>query len=130
MKQNTFRINNKKENKGPKKAGSGSIFSRFDKSIGGSSSENGLPVKYLPYVMFFVAIGIFYIGNSHYADKTTRKIDKLHQEVEDLRADFTTLKSEYMFASKQSEVAKKVKKINLEESEVPPFKIVIEKGEY
>ncbi|MBK6266968.1 hypothetical protein JKA74_18130 [Marivirga sp. S37H4] len=131
MKQNTFKIKDKKENKGQKSgSGSGSIFSRFDKSIGGNSAENGLPVKYLPYVMFFVAIGIFYIGNSHYADKTTRKIDKLHQEVEDLRADFTTLKSEYMFASKQSEVAKKVKKLELKESEVPPFKIVVEKGEY
>ena len=35
-----------------------------------------------------------------------------------------------MFASKQSEVAKKVKKIGLQESEKPPFKIVVEKGEY
>jgi phage shock protein A len=75
-------------------------------------------------------LGIFYIGNSHYADKTIRKIDKLEQEVEDLRADYTTLKSEYMFASKQSEVAKRVKKLGLVESQEPPFKIVIEEGEY
>ncbi|PTB97132.1 hypothetical protein C9994_04230 [Marivirga lumbricoides] len=131
MKQNTFKIKDKKQNKGKASSGgSGSIFSRFDKSIAGASSENGLPVKYLPYVLFFVAMGIFYIGNSHYSDKTTRKIDKLHQEVEDLRADYTTLKSEYMFASKQSEVAKRVKKLGLKESEEPPYKIVVEKGEY
>ncbi len=129
MKQNTFRVKEKKENKG-QKSGTGSIFSKFDQSISGGSSENGLPVKYLPYVLFFVVMGIFYIGNSHYTDKTTRKIDKLHQEVEDLRADYTTLKSEYMFASKQSEVAKKVKKLGLKETEVPPFKIIVEKGEY
>jgi hypothetical protein len=35
-----------------------------------------------------------------------------------------------MFASKQSEVAKRVKKLGLVESQEPPFKIVIEEGEY
>ncbi|WKV14051.1 FtsL-like putative cell division protein [Marivirga harenae] len=127
MSENTFK---KKDKNQAKDSASGSIFSKLDKKLGGNNGEGGLPVHYLPYVLFLVAIGIFYIGNSHYADKTTRKIDKLHQEVEDLRADYTTLKSEYMFASKQSEVAKKVKKLGLKESEKPPFKIVIEKGEY
>jgi len=51
-------------------------------------------------------------------------------EVEDLRADFTTLKAELMFASKQSEVAKKVKEQGLEESMSPPYKIEIDPDEY
>jgi len=127
MSENTFKAKDKNK---AKDSASGSIFSKLDKKLGGKNAEGGLPVHYLPYVLFFVAMGIFYIGNSHYADKTTRKIDKLHQEVEDLRADYTTLKSEYMFASKQSEVAKKVKKLGLKESEKPPFKIIVEEGEY
>ena len=105
------------------------MMSKVDRFLERETSQ-GLPVQYLPYILFFVVLGIFYIGNSHYADKTIRKIDKLEQEVEDLRADYTTLKSEYMFASKQSEVAKQVKKLGLEESEEPPFKIVVEEGEY
>jgi hypothetical protein len=72
----------------------------------------------------------FYIGNSHYAEKTIRKIDKVKKEVSDLRADYTTLKADYMYASKQSEVAKKVAKIELYESMQPPSKIEIVKGEY
>ena len=126
MSQNTYR---KDKSNGPKQ-GSGSIFSFLDKKLGGDKESEGLPVQYLPYILFFVVMAIFYIGNSHYADKTIRKIDKLEQEVEDLRADYTTLKSEYMFASKQSEVAKKVKKMGLVESQEPPFKIVVEEGEY
>jgi hypothetical protein len=35
-----------------------------------------------------------------------------------------------MFASKQSEVARKVKPFGLEESLEPPHKIVVEQGEY
>jgi hypothetical protein len=124
---NTYKT---KEKGNTDRQGAGSIFSFLDKKLGGDKSGDGLPVHYLPYILFFVAIGIFYIGNSHYADKTIRKIDKLQQEVEDSRADYTTLKSEYMFASKQSEIAKRVKKIGLEESQEPPFKIVVEEGEY
>jgi hypothetical protein len=40
------------------------------------------------------------------------------------------MKADYMFASKQSEVAKKVRKIGLEESKTPPNKIVVQEGEY
>ena len=47
-------------------------------------------------------------------------------EVEDLRADYTTLKADLMFASKQSEVARQVSEIGLKESLKPPYKVVVE----
>jgi len=59
-----------------------------------------------------------------------RKINNVQTEVEDLRADYTTLKSDLMFSSKQSEVAKKVNAFGLKESLTPPYKVVVEKGEY
>jgi hypothetical protein len=92
--------------------------------------EEGFPVQYLPRILFVVFLGLLYISNTHYADKTTREIEKSQSEVEDLRADFTTLKADVMFASKQSEVARRVKSIGLEESLKPPFKVVVKKGEY
>ncbi len=92
--------------------------------------ENGLPVKYMPKVLFVTGLMIFYIGNSHYADSTIRKIDKLKVEVEDLRADYTTLKSDYMFASKQSEIARSVSRLRIKETLQPPKKIVIDESEY
>jgi hypothetical protein len=108
-----------------------SLFSLLQSAVGLENIfENGLPVRYLPYIFFLTGMGIFYIGNSHYTEKTIRKIDKMQVEVEDLRADFTTLKSDYMFASKQSEVAKKVRAMGLIESSIPPFKIEVGKKEY
>lgn len=92
--------------------------------------DNGLPAKYIPHTLFLTAIGIIYIGNNHWAEKTIRKIDKARIEVEELRADYTSLKADYMFASKQSEVARKVNKIGLKESYTPPNKLVIDKSEY
>ncbi len=92
--------------------------------------DEGLPSKYIPHILFLTAIGIFYIGNNHWAEKTIRKIDKMRVEVEELRADFTSLKADYMFASKQSEVARKVSKIGLIESSTPPNKIILGKSEH
>lgn len=109
----------------------GSLFTFLEKNLKVDAVfEDGLPVKYLPYIFYVTAIGIFYIGNSHYAEKTIRSISKTQVEVEDLRADFTTLKADYMFDSKQSEVASKVEAIGLYESSVPPNKIIVKEGEY
>lgn len=92
--------------------------------------EEGFPVQYLPKILFIMVLGLVYISNTHYAEKTVRKINTIRAEVEDLRADYTTLKSDLMFASKQSEVARKVKALGLKESLKPPYKVAIEKGEY
>ena len=92
--------------------------------------QDGLPVKYLPHVLFGMMVVLFYIGNTHYAERTIRKIDKVKKENEDLRADYTTLKSDYMEASKQSEVARNVLPLGLEESKTPPYQILVKEDEY
>ncbi|MGV3540987.1 MAG: FtsL-like putative cell division protein [Rufibacter sp.] len=91
---------------------------------------DGLPVKYLPKVLFVMGVVLFYIGNTHFAERTLRQIDKVKAETEDLRADYTTLKSDYMEASKQSEVARNVAPYGLVESSSPPVQVVIKKDEY
>jgi hypothetical protein len=128
MRENKLRI----ETKSTKSSSNGtSVFSGLEKKLKLESYfEEGFPVQHLPKIIFVMALGLFYIGNTHYAEKTVRKINNVQAEVEDLRADYTTMKSDLMFASKQSEVAKKVKSIGLEESLEPPHKIVVEKGEY
>lgn len=112
--------------------GSGkSMFSGIEKKLKLETYfEEGFPVQYVPKIVFVMVLGLFYIGNTHHAEKTVRKINNIQAEVEDLRADYTTLKSDLMFASKQSELAKKVKAYGLKESVTPPHKVVVEKGEY
>ena len=108
-----------------------SVFSGIEKTLKLESYfEEGFPVHYLPKILFVLFLGLVYIGNTHYAEQTVRRINLLQVEVEDLRADYTTLKSDLMFSSKQSEVARKVKPLGLKESLTPPYKIVVEKGEY
>jgi len=124
MAKNTYKIKNNQ-------SGRESMFSWFQQVLKlDKSLEDGIPVKYLPKILFVTLITIFYIGNNHYAEKTIRRIEKLEVEVEENRADYTSLKAEYMYATKQSEVARRVNNLGLVENKMPPFKIIIEEGEY
>lgn len=129
MSENKFKVNTK--GSGNEKGSGSSLFSGLEKRLKLENYfEEGFPVQYLPKILFVMALGLLYIGNTHYAEKTVRKINEVQAEVEDLRADYTTLKADLMFASKQSEVAKKIKSYGLKESINPPNKIKVEEGEY
>ena len=82
--------------------------------------DQGVPLHIMPKIIWGSVLAIIYIANAHFAERKTREIDKLKLEVEDLRADFTTMKAEYMIDSKQSEVAKNIAITGIEESKNPP----------
>jgi len=135
--ENKFRIEPERANEAkvkppkPAEVNGKSAFSGLEKSLKFESFfEDGFPVKHLSKILFVILLALIYISNTHYADKTTRNIEKMESEVEDLRADYTTLKADVMFASKQSEVARRVKALGLEETMVAPYKIVVDKSEY
>ncbi len=127
MTVNKFKIKPKSKSKGFGKGLFASVERRLKLEY---YFEEGFPVKYLPKILFVMVLGLIYISNTHYGEKTVRKINNIQAEVEDLRADYTTLKADLMFASKQSEVAKKVKDLELTESLRPPFKVEVPEGEY
>jgi Bacteriodetes cell division protein (FtsL-like) len=131
MSENKLRIETKKSAGSSRSSNGTSVFSGLEKKLKLETYfEEGFPVQHVPKIAFVMALGLFYIGNTHYAEKTVRRINNAQAEVEDLRADYTTMKSDLMFASKQSEVARKVKAFGLEESLEPPTKIAVEEGEY
>jgi hypothetical protein len=106
-----------------------SLFALLDRFTGlDGLFREGLPVRFLPKLLFVMLLILLYIGNTHYGNRMNRNIQRLKQETEDLRADYTTLKSDYMEASKQSEVARKVAAIGLVESSSPPFRIAVPAG--
>jgi hypothetical protein len=127
MSQNTFR---KKLTSGnTSKTGSRkSIFTWIEEKLDvtGILGE-GVPVQLVPPIGFITLLALIYIWGNHRAENMVRKIEKAQQEVEDLRADVTTLEAEYMLSSMQSEVAKRVAAQGLEELNQPPIKIEVPK---
>src|SRR5688572_4354242 len=77
-------------------------------------------VKNIPFFLFLSLLAVLYIFNGHYSDKTIKDINKTSKEVKELQYEYKTLKSEVMFRSKQSELAKAVAPLGLKELVTPP----------
>lgn len=125
MSQNTFK---KKIQQGASPKGNGkNIFTMIEEKLNvtGILGE-GVPVHFAPPFFFAAFLALIYIWSNHRADNMIRKIEKLQQEVEDVRADVTTLEAEFMLSSKQSEVAKKIAPLGIVEIEEPPIKIIVD----
>jgi hypothetical protein len=90
----------------------------------GTFLTNEKNLKHLPYVLFLTVIAILYIANGFYADDKIRQVNKSSNQLKELRSEYISTKSELMFASKQSEVAKSALAIGLKEPLVPPIKIL------
>lgn len=80
-------------------------------------------VKQVPFILFLTLVALFYIANSFNAEKTIIDISRTKKELQELRYEYITTKSNLMFHSKQSEVAAKLKNSGLKESLEPPVKI-------
>ncbi len=84
-------------------------------------------VRFMPFIFFLTFLAIIYIANSYIAQKTFREIEIMKAEIKELRSEHISLKSELMYRSKQSEVARRLENTGLKESVVPPEVIVVEK---
>lgn len=97
--------------------------------VGGAFLTRDNMFNNIPFLLFLFGIGIFYIGTSHHAEKNVIAIERLNRDLKELRSEFISTRSELMFVSKQSEVAKSVAPMGIYESVVPPKKIVIKPEE-
>jgi hypothetical protein len=86
-------------------------------------------VSSLPYVFFLTLLGILYIANGYYSEKTVRDLYKVGAELKELRSEYITTKSDFNFKSKQSQVAEATIDFGIKESIIPPSKIIVSKKE-
>ena len=84
-------------------------------------------MKNMGFFLFLAALAVVYIYNGHYADNITREITRTDKEVKELQYEYKTLKSEVMFRSKQSELARAVEPFGLKELVKPPY-VLIDSG--
>lgn len=77
-------------------------------------------LRNFPFFLFLSVLGVIYIYNGHFADKQMREINKVSKELKELQYEYKTLKSDVMFRSKQSELAKAVEPFGLKELTTPP----------
>lgn len=114
-----------KKNKSSRARGIGSVRNVID----GSLLINERTIKQLPFILYIVLLGIFYIGNRYKAEKIVRETNKVQSELKELRSEQIAVASELMQISKQSIVLKLIEEyeLNLVESTEPPKIIKIDK---
>ena len=107
------------------KSGGNAVVKSILGVLDGSFLTRDNVLNNIPFLLFLFGIGIFYIGNSQFVESGIIGMDSINRELKELRSEFISTRSELMFVSKQSEVAKAVEPMGIYESVVPPKKIVI-----
>lgn len=80
-------------------------------------------VKHVPFALFLSLLAVLYIANGHYTDNTIRSIGSAQQELKQLKYMYISLKSEVMYRSKESELAKAVEPLGLKRLAEPPVNL-------
>lgn len=88
-------------------------------------------IAHLPYGAFLVFLGLVYIAIGYAAEDMVRQINRHKSELKEMRSEYITIKSDLMYATKQSELVKilQQKGIELTESLEPPKKIEVSSSE-
>lgn len=106
-------------------------FLPLDKVFGEKlpGQEERLPVKYFYYFGWVIILLVAYERIGFQSEDYVRKGIKLKKEVDDLKAEYTSIHAEYERAGKQSVVVEKVQAEGLVENLTPPKKIIVKEDE-
>jgi len=90
-----------------------------------TANETAIPLwSWIKFAMVGFALMVFYIYNSHHANKAIRKKEELTKELKELHSERISLESQITNASKQSELSKRLEGSGLKEITTPPIKLV------
>lgn len=80
----------------------------------------------LPFILFLLLLAFLHIANNHYADQMVRQITRAETKLKQYRWEYMTVTSKLMKASRQSEMAKRMKEHDLQELRQVPNTLVVE----
>ena len=103
--------------------------SGFKNVLSGSFLSKERVTESLPFIFFITFLGICYIANGYQTEKVIRNLYRTNNELKELRSEYITTKSDLMYISKQSQVAKATAGFGLLELTSPPKKIVLTQSE-
>lgn len=92
--------------------------------LGGDYLSREWVVGNLPFLLYIALLAMIYIGNTYYTEKKFKDIERIKNELKELRYQYITTKSALMFQGRQSEISKRASLFGLKESAMPPYKIL------
>lgn len=86
-------------------------------------------LKTIPFILFLAGLGMIYIANNFYTERTIRATNRMKKELKELRFEYIASKSQYSDSTKQSKVARKLAEMGIKEAVAPPEKIFVKESE-
>ncbi|MBA3707123.1 MAG: hypothetical protein H0W84_14835 [Bacteroidetes bacterium] len=125
---NKFKEQPKEKEQSAKPEKESKIVRSIANVVSGSFLSKETTLQNLPFVFFLSFLAICYIANGYYADDQVRKVNRLTNEIKELRTQYIVVKDSLVIKSKQTEVAKALaqQKTGITESVVPPKKIIVQ----
>jgi hypothetical protein len=87
-------------------------------------------VNNIPYFLFIVVIGIFYIWNNHRGVAMDRDIRTVNQQLLEKQYYYNATRDSLTQHSRQSAVARRVDTLNMQELSHPPYTIKTKSGKH
>lgn len=101
------------------------MANRFLSALNLSQKTTDLVFENFSYLMFVGFLGIVYIANAHFAEKGVRRIQLLQKEIKELKWQYTSIKSETMYKSMQSQIDVSLEPVGLDLENKGPKVILI-----
>jgi hypothetical protein len=83
-------------------------------------------VRNVPFLAFFVLLGVFYIANNNAAIETQRELDKQQKLLKELKWRNMDAQSKLMNAGMEAEIIRKGAAIGMSPLMMPAYKIVVD----
>ena len=78
------------------------------------------------FLLFLGFLALVYIANAHFAEKGVREIQALQKKIKELKWEYTSIKSETMYKSIQSQIDASLEPVGLNLANKGP-KVIVEK---
>ncbi|MFN6039985.1 MAG: FtsL-like putative cell division protein, partial [Bacteroidota bacterium] len=100
----------------------GRLVKSISAVFGGNFLNSPSIVNFIPFIFFLSVIGLAYIANGYWADNKIRQMNKLTNELKELRTEHVFVQSELESSTNENFIAEKAKKLGLTDARIPPKK--------
>lgn len=83
-------------------------------------------VNNMPFMIFLAVLCIIYISNSHRANEIQRDLATQHNLLNEMRWKYLDSKSQLMYVKTETQVINSAKKLGLQPSLLPAYKITVD----
>jgi len=87
--------------------------------------QTGYMVKNMPFLYFLGLLCLVYIANAHHTEKKLRLIHKMKEDLKEIRWQYMSQKSELMYSSTYTQIAKSLESEDLQVAGKLPKKVKI-----